>query len=219
MDDSDQHSEPWQISCSADRFEAWRNDPGFRAVVTLARVANALRFAGYALVPVRQSDTPAAIRQRMNSFMYAGALVFEALALIKKVDKDLAKYDAYEGLRDLVATAEDKQLVDKRLKKLRNRAVFHFDHTFVPKTLGAQENGRYVFARGANFKEGELYYDIADVSAMNTVIGTSDSREEYLVNAGDLIRRTTALMLRLLKAVDGLVLEVLQHPDWEKHRL
>src|SRR5688500_15467834 len=91
-------SDPWQVSCSADQFEAWRNDAGFCAVVTLARVANALRFAVYALVAVESSDTPAAKRQRMNSFMYSGALVFEALCLIEKVRGDLAKYRAYDDL-------------------------------------------------------------------------------------------------------------------------
>lgn len=207
---------PWELACSEAGFARWRDQSGFRALVTLARAVNAIRFAGYALYPIATADSPAASRQRLNSFMYVGALLYEAALFLRKYRGDLSQYVSFGPLAqtmldDIGAT----QLINDELRQLRNRAVFHFDPRFVPRTLGDAEGGFFIFGRGANFKAGETYYDMADRSALNSLVGGVPSDLEFRERIKELIVRTTALMKGFLDGADTLIADTLTGPDWQ----
>jgi hypothetical protein len=206
---------PWELACSETDFLRWRDESGFRALVTLARAVNAIRFAGYALYPVSTADSPAASRQRLNSFMYVGALLYEAALFLRKYRADLTPYVSFGPLAQTMLDDPDAtQFIDDKLHQLRNRAVFHFDPRFVPRTLGDAEGGFFIFGRGATFKAGETYYDMADRSALNSLVGGVPSDAEFRERIKDLIVRTTALMKGFLDGADALIAGTLTDPDW-----
>ena len=206
----------WRIKCAGDKFDAWRDDPSFKAVVTLGRIVNALSFAAYAMMPVQDSDTPSASRQRMNAFMYIGATLFEAVDFLDRCRAELERYDHFRAaLAVLIDRPDVRELLDKRLRPLRNRAVFHFDPTFVPRTPGAETDGYYVFVTGQTYKSGEAYYDLADRSVMNSVIGVGPSHAEFNERSKDLMMRTSRLMNEFMNAANEVINEALTHADWE----
>ena len=216
QDNVEQDERSWQIACAGDRFDGWRKDASFRAVVTLARIVNALNFAGYAMYAVENVDSPAATRQRLNAFLYVGATLFEAIDFLDRARKDLTRYSAFrERLAPLIDEPAARTLYKNRLSKLRNRGVFHFDPTFVPKTPGAEADGYYVFVKGRSLKSGETYYLLPDHSLLNGVIGVTPSHSEFSERARDLMHQTTRLMTGFIGAADELINEALDHPDWE----
>lgn len=209
-----QSEKQWQIGCNKSRFERWRKDPSFLAVVTLARIVNAMRFAGTSLKHTVNDESPSSIRQRINSFMYTGALLYEAAKYVQKVKKQLGGYTAYrERLKPLFETTEAKDLLEKQLSKLRNRGVFHFDHTFIPVRVAADPDGWCVFARGVGDTTGESYYDLADRSTLDGVVGGQPT--EFRVRYQELDRRTTELMKSFLDAADETINEALSPDDWQ----
>ncbi|MDB4890452.1 MAG: hypothetical protein JWL61_2307 [Gemmatimonadetes bacterium] len=210
----------WRVKCAAAKFDRWRADPSFSAVLTLGRIVNALSFAGYAMRPVQDTDTPAAFRQRLNAFMYIGATLFEAVEFLDRVRTDLHPYSsATRELFPLIDEPAMRELLAKRLKPLRNRAVFHFDSTFVPKTPGAEIDGDYVFLNGLSDKSGEAYYDLADRSVMNTIIGVGPTHEEFDARSRALMIQASSMMRRFIGAANDVIHEALDHPDWEVERM
>ncbi len=69
----------WELRCSEEKFADLRNDERFWSILTLARSLNALRFCQLAFLALPDDDTPAARRQRINSFVFTGAVLYEAL--------------------------------------------------------------------------------------------------------------------------------------------
>lgn len=215
-DDNEADERSWQIACAGDHFDTWRDDASFRAVVTLARIVNALNFAGYVTYGVENADSPAATRQRMNAFLYVAATLFEAIDFVDRVRGDLVRYAAFtERLAPLVDEPTARALHKERLAKLRNRGVFHFDPTFVPRKPDAEADGYYVFVKGRSMKSGETYYDLPDRSLLNSVIGVTPSHTEFSQRARSLMHETTRLMTGFIGAANELINEALDHADWE----
>lgn len=97
---TDKQQDPWEITLSGEEFERLKQDERFWAVLTLARTVNALRFVQVA--GISEEDTPSAQRQRMNSFLFLGAILYEGLqfaGILGKYFRDIPEFK--EGFGEL----------------------------------------------------------------------------------------------------------------------
>jgi len=206
-------AEAWELVCSAEVFDRWRDNPAFPPLLTLARIVNSLNFAGLAAADKASQASPSSMRQRINSFMYTGAVIYEAGKFLERASDQLGCFHAYrESLLPLFRRPEYKQLLSGQLHALRNRVVFHFDHNYVARRAAVGPDGCCVFGRGIGATTGESYWDLADRSALDEVIGGPPS--EFEARYQDVVRRTTELVMGFLRHADEVITEALDNEEW-----
>jgi hypothetical protein len=72
-------------------------------------------------------DTPAAIRDRMNSYFFVSGILYEALKLIRAMNTVFAGDKSFESsLRLILKDASSQALEQMHLKSVRHGGVFHF---------------------------------------------------------------------------------------------
>src|SRR5579862_7577051 len=86
-------STKWQIVCDRTAFERCQADPKFPYIVALARVVNALNTSHSLIAKAFKVDTPEVVRNRMNSFLFSSALLYEGLVLVRKMKRLFANED------------------------------------------------------------------------------------------------------------------------------
>ncbi len=74
----------WSISCTGTELARHRNDPVFHQLVALGRLLNVLQFL-VDVMPRRVKNTPAGLRQRVNSVYLFSAVIFEGWRLINRM--------------------------------------------------------------------------------------------------------------------------------------
>jgi hypothetical protein len=72
----------WQVQCDRETFEKCRGDARFVYIVTLARAVNALRFVHSAMIHAGEGNAPEAMRARLNSYLFATAILYEGIKLV-----------------------------------------------------------------------------------------------------------------------------------------
>jgi hypothetical protein len=87
----------------AKTFDKVRADEKFSYIVALARTINAVNYAHSMLEFERKIETPAAIRNRINSYLFASSIRYEALMLIRKLTRTFKNENKFNnGLRQLL---------------------------------------------------------------------------------------------------------------------
>ena len=87
---------PWEIVCSQQTLQRLRVNRGFQRTVALGRLVNQIRFAQFALIPIRRDDSPVGIRQRINSFFLVGALLHEGMQLAQRLAQDYRESPSFQ---------------------------------------------------------------------------------------------------------------------------
>lgn len=203
-------SDSWRIVCPASVFPVIKDDDKFWQLVTLARLANALRFTKVAPESVQDSDTPLAMRHRLNSFFYAAALLFEGMPLVQRLARHYRTNRSFqEGFAPILSDRSVKDLLSKNLGPLRNFAAFHFSERDLGSSISDREFSEFVFASGTGKAADQVYYELADVLAIRLLVGKCDSIDEFFERYKDLLCRTANLTARFLASADKLIAEVL----------
>lgn len=206
---------PWKVVCSRPAFESLRSDEGFHLLLALARAVNSLRFTHQAMFDSRGSDLPAAVRQRMNSFMYTGALLFEGIELSRRLGKYFRPLDEFNHFSQIHRDRDAQSLVAEILKPLRDQTVFHFDVAPLAAAVTQMDNQEFIFVRAHGRQSGNTYYDLADAAALHLVFGKSESAEEFEAQMLNRISRVTDLAVRFLSAADKLIVAALRSDGWQ----
>jgi hypothetical protein len=205
------------------RFRELRQDEGFQRVVALARCVNAVMFLNVTLLSVKKRDaSPAAQRQQFNSVLFTAAVLHEGLTLLRVLGKYYGRSQAYEArVRPLLERVGRSGLaVD--LKVVRNEAVFHFGRTeYLKKWKGRLDvvNGPFVtFLSGDGRARGRNFYTLADLCAMQALVGNCSSLEEMVARARPRLGEIADVGGEFLDASEHLLLEVLG-PDLRARKL
>ncbi len=77
----------WHVICDQPTFEKCKQDEKFAYIVTLARAVNAIYFVHAAISGRETQTSPGAKRDRFNSFLFGSAIMYEALVLIRKMNR------------------------------------------------------------------------------------------------------------------------------------
>jgi hypothetical protein len=183
-------------------------------IVALCRIVNQLRFV-HAALPSWDDDSPAARRQRLNSFFFTAALLHEGVPLAQRLAQHYRYRTSFaEGFAELLRDSEVRELLSTYVKPLRNQAVFHADESEIAQRLAEFTGDGFVFASGTTFATGQVYYDLADIAAMRTFVGPTDSYAAFLNASEAAVRRTTALTVAFMRAADKLIADVLKHEQF-----
>lgn len=212
----------WELRCSEEKFEDLRNDERFWAILTLARTMNALRFCQTAFFHLPDEDTPSARRQRINSFVFTGAVLYAALEFARTLGKYFRHLPVYgEGIGSLLRDRAVRRFRDTSLYRLRNKFVFHFDEDVAPQALQGFQKPPYIFDSGQGPKIGNAYYDLADSASLYFLLMEEDDDQlsaeelEKAVEARfrDLTGRMSDLSGRFGAAADELIAAGLKELD------
>jgi hypothetical protein len=164
--------EQW-IICSQARYQELCKQPHFRQLVALTRLLNSLRFVRGAVVRFRGEGTPEAIRQRVNFTFFAGALLFEGMALLRRMSQHFRDREGFqEHIAPLLRDRALETFASQRLKPLRNVSVFHALDEHLVGQLEEVGNDPIAFASHVGPAVGSSWYELTDLSAMKTAIGT-----------------------------------------------
>lgn len=196
----------WQIQCDHETFEKSRVDTKFVYIVTLARAVNALRFVHTAMVHAGDGNAPEALRARLNSYLFASAILYEGIKLVRAMNQTFIDDDIFQkGLRLFLRDKTAQTVERTHLDAARNAAVFHFLPDRFGETIkGATANTCiFVAARGETNKD--VYYPFADVIAAEILVGYASDSEEFYAQLRDAMINTRELVIRFADDAEHLI--------------
>lgn len=195
----------WFIAASAEEYAKVLKDERFSYIVALGRAVNALNFVR-SLAKLR-SDTdssPAAKRDRMNSYLFGSAIMYEVLRLIEALNKPFAKCPVFQNGLRLLLKDKNAQIVRRNhLDPLRNQAVFHFDHERFEEAIHAHaEPEKFCWGQGRT--KGSVNFSYSDIIAAEILMG-SGLHAHSLDQFNSLVANTEALTARFVDEAEKLI--------------
>ena len=201
----------WQSILPAEQWEHLRHDLSFHAVIKVARITNTLRFAHQAAFSVEDSDAPAATRQRLSSFLYTVALLYEALRFTETLGKYFCDWSSYrDGFGALHGDKDTTQLRSGILQRARDKAVFHIDNSLPATSLAEFALGApYVFAASNSDLAIDVHYALADSVFLHFVLDTPSDGDDFKKRFVEAFTGVMALATRFADSADRLISEFL----------
>lgn len=196
----------WDIVCEPAILEKLKTEARFWQVIALARSVNALSFAHWTMVPVIEDDSLHAQRTRTNSFFFACAILYEALLLVEKMNKNFHTEDTFAGLKAILKDKTAQKIRSLHLGRARNNVVFHY----LPESFGEIVNipglSECSFVAGVGKTRIQSYYTFADVLAMEFFVGfAANNSERFYDVLGELMISTRQLAANFVDAADHLI--------------
>lgn len=200
----------WEFFCSAEEFDAFRNDPAFAQLLALARLLNVLRYvqSGWARMPEAEPD---ATRQRFNAFLIMGALLFEGRLLVNRMGRNYQDLPSWrETFPIVLRNTKFRSLLDD-FETARNRAIFHFDESeFAAQAAQWPHDGKDVrFSHGIGRSVQGTYHELADSMAMQALFGPATDEAEWRARARILVHTASDFTVAFLRSADLAVSEAL----------
>ena len=162
-----------QIYGSPQVFQRCRADKKFAYVVALARAVNALNSAHSLMVNTGGSQTPAAIRDRMNSYFFVSGILYESLRLIRSMTRVFSGDKSFEAnIRLILKDTSGQGLEEMHLKPVRHGGVFHFVADRFADAIAETPMDECVFLSSVGRKRGEVHYGFADLITAEIGAGT-----------------------------------------------
>lgn len=204
----------YDITCSKDEFEVLRTNENFLELLALARVLNALRFFHKTAMDSYALSGPVRARSSINSFLYAGSVLYEGFHTVEKLGKDLKSLDSFKsGFGVLLKDQTVRSFRNSVLHKMRNKFVFHFDVRVAKEALKEFQLPEYKFASGIGKAGGEMYFGLADEAMLNYLLDpVQNEPEENLKQRYEkILQETVELMGRFIMSAERLMADVLSN--------
>jgi len=196
----------WRIVCDKSVFERCQRDPTFPFIVALARVVNALNTSHSLIERKFKLDTPEVVRNRMNSFLFSSALLYEGIVLVRKMKKLFAGEDVFEkGLWMLLRDPVAQRVEQTHLKAARNHAVFHFLPDKFEWAIRAENHPSCVFISARGEKNKHVHFAYADVVAAEMLVGIPSDKTEFWPAVRRASEETGALVVRFAQGAEELI--------------
>jgi hypothetical protein len=196
---------PWLARLSKVRYASLLDSPRFHRALTLAHIANSLRFAQAAAFADRSNDSPAATRQRAGSFFYLTGILAEGLMFAERLGQFFKDLPSFAGIKELLRDPATDQLRRTYLTKARNEAIFHNDDSVVAETLPTFRLDEYVFASGIGALGPELYFDLSDSVYFVYATGPATSPEDFRRLFRERLSQVVGLSQRFVLAIEALL--------------
>ena len=206
----------WEIGWWRRQFRSLKVDPAFHAVVTLARLGNMIRFVQGVVVSLPDADSrpgmasrvkPERRRQMMNAFYLSGALLVEAESTVNSAGKHFRNHQEYRHLSKTVH-GDGFREVANRFRKLRKWSAFHFDAQGAAEGLARRNEDFVRFMSGRGKLNKDIYFDLADIVALEVVVGEFASKTEFETWFKEWLGRSAAATNALMSAIDEFVVSV-----------
>jgi len=203
----------YDITCSQETFDRLKTDERFLALLTLARVINALRFCQKAALDAKAFTGPASARAWINSFLFAASVLYEGFLTVERLAIHFKDYDSYRS--GFVVLLKDRAVQSMRqlvFYRMRNKFVFHFDRNVAKESFDRFELPVYKFASGIGNASGEIYFGLADEAVMNYLLQPAhkESDESVKIRYMKIVQDTTELMGRFTESAERLMVDVME---------
>jgi hypothetical protein len=203
----------WEIACEGDKLKKAREDPRFAGIVTLARATNALSLATAILPHIEEPGSPAGARDTWNSFFFTCGILYEALQLVKKMNKEFKHDDRFQkGLRTLLKDPRAKRVENPHWAPVRNRAAFHFDANWFEEQLKRSDFDKCIFVRAEGKKKKGVYYPFPDELVIELMVGVAIESEDFEPRLHAMAKDTTALAIEFSNMAEDVIAHTLR--DW-----
>lgn len=199
QDEAVDFEEGWTLGWAPNSFRILAASPEFHGVITLARLANLIRFV-YSDTVEWRNQGPEGRRQVRNTFYLGGAILVEAEKTVAGVGTFFSAQADFVALQRVFHTPEFDEVVS-RFRALRKRAAFHVNQEDVQAALAriaSQPRDFFAFLTAYGGTNKYLYYDLADDAAMELVVG-EDGYGEWL---GRWMERSAAVSLEVFRALE-----------------
>lgn len=193
----------WHVSISAAKLATLREDEAFCELLTLARIANTLRYAASSGYGAEGNIVGA--RQRDAAFFMTAATAAEALHTMQRMRKHFYGFPAYrEHVAPLLGDGEVGELRSKVLKWLRDKAVFHYDKGVVAPGLAGLE-GTWSFVEGERNGFLDASYPLADFAVLRSVLDQIGETGDLVGTFEQVLGQTLQLANAVIAAIDTLI--------------
>ncbi len=177
-------------------FNKCRADKKFAYVVALARAVNALNSAHSLMMSTGSRNDPAALRDRMNSYFFVSAILYETLELIRKMSPVYGKDKSFQDSLQIVLKDKTAQALERtHLKAARRDAVFHYVPDRFAEAIAKTPITECVFASILGQRKGDIHYAFADMIAAEIGVGT---RIDNGVAVNDMMEKTLTLVKQFI---------------------
>lgn len=212
----DQKLKIFEVSLSTEEFEQVRSDARFLLLLRLTRIVNQLNFCFDVYLSASNYNTPAGERQYFNGFLFSCGVLYEGLKLIPILNKEFSSYKYYQdGFAKLWKDKDTHYLKEKVLNKMRNGIVFHIDSKPIEETTQVLKLDSYQFAAGSLNMRGETYFNLADVIALNYIIGNPGNKEEEEKIIRNILTKLSKVITNYSESSDKLVGEFVKEMKWQ----
>jgi hypothetical protein len=199
-------SKGWQVTCDRRTFEKCQADERFAYIVALARSTNALNAVHSFLMLVGKEPIPKASRDRLNSYFFASAILYEMLKLIRRMNKVFLDDEMFQvHLRTILKDPVATKIEQDHLKHVRHEAVFHFDPESFAETISKATVNECVFIESLGQLQGDINYSFADVVAAEILAGVAQDTEEFYSVLEDTMANTRALVVTFIPAAEKFI--------------
>ncbi|HKB97442.1 MAG TPA: hypothetical protein VKD23_01515 [Terriglobales bacterium] len=196
----------WQIRCDRQTLDKCLKDEKFPYIVALARAVNALRFVHTAMRHAGNGDAPEAQRARMNSYLFASAILYEALHLVEAMNKPFRDEPEFQNdLRLLLRDKTVRELKQVHLNPVRNNAVFHFEAERFAETLRQTISDGCIFLVARGNPTNDVHYSFADIVAGEILVGSVGGTEVFYSKLETAMVDTRTLLKDFLERAEKLI--------------
>jgi hypothetical protein len=188
-------------------FRKCRTDKKFAYVVALARAMNALNSAHSLMTSTAERNDPAAQRDRMNSYFFVPAILYETLELIRKMNPVYGKDKSFQDSLQLVLKDKTARALEQmHLKAARRDAVFHYVPDRFAEAIAKTPITECVFASILGQRKGDIHYAFADMIAAEIGVG---SRIDNGVAVNDMMENTLNLVKQFIDHSENFIADQL----------
>jgi len=201
----------WRITCDTTTLEKVRKQEKFPYIVSLARAVNALYSVHSLLLDPPKIDTPEVVRNRINSYLFGSALLYETIVLIRKMKRVFADDETFQkGLRMILKNSTAQMLEQSHLKAARNHAVFHFIPEEFGKAVNKADAGECIFVAARGKKKRAMHYAYADIVAAEMLVGVSVEDPTFVSVLNSAGTDTVNLLVKVTEDAEDLIVEYLK---------
>jgi hypothetical protein len=196
----------WEVTCDRETFQRIRSEEKFPYVVALARAVNAL-YAIHSLLPLKPtSDSPARVRNGMNSYFFSSALLYEGLALVRRMKRIFKDDEIFKnGLLTLLKDPVAQRVEQNHLNPARNHAVFHFLPDKFKSAIDKGRDDRQVFIAAVGKKKSLLHYSYADVLAAEMLVGAPSDDPKFWSTFENAAKETSDFVIKFANDAEDLI--------------
>ncbi|MGA3119064.1 MAG: hypothetical protein ABSF90_32175 [Syntrophobacteraceae bacterium] len=196
----------WQMACDRETFEKCRHDEEFPYIVALARAVNTLTFIHSAMKYPVSDNSPAAMRGRLNSYLFGSAIMYEALQLIKNMGRVFVDDELYQnGLRLILKDDIAKNIEHLHLKPARHGAVFHFDVTAFKETIDKALSNQCLFVSARGRSRMGTSYSYANIVSAEILVGFPAGGRDFERALGNAMQNTSDLVTKFADQAEPLI--------------
>jgi hypothetical protein len=146
--------------------------------MALARAANAITLARTPLMVPLRNASPATLREHFAGLLYVSAVLYEALRTAQNSEplfSDLKEWE--EGFGNLLADPDVAEFRDRKLKRFRNKGMFHFDAKFFGDGASRWPDEEILLATMTSNLIGDIYINASDDLLFTDILGPFDTDE------------------------------------------